>query len=83
MKYIRKLWSRLLISLVGGSFATELLVISTGKGAIRGGSMMLLLIAALIFSILSGIVFFEKYKYYWFDYKESKESREDVLDDDL
>ena len=65
----------MLISFLLGGFTSEVIVISTGNQNVPA-----LFITVLAFIFLSGIVFYEKYKYYFFpDTKE--QHREDILDD--
>lgn len=76
MKYIRKPWARILISLLLGGFFSELMVLKTGHE-----DQPTLIYAALAFLFLQGIVFYDTYKYYFFGNKNHSENRTDILDD--
>ena len=56
MKYLKKTWIRVLVSLFGGGMATELIHISTGDPNRPMTTNPSLLYAVIIFVILSFIV---------------------------
>ena len=56
MKYLKKTWIRVLVSLFGGGMATELIHISTGDPNRPRETNPTLLYAVIIFVILSFIV---------------------------
>lgn len=82
MEYIRKIWTRALISLVLGIASVELYVMCTGNEMIRDIQVINWLPTVVIFLLFTAVVYFEKYSYYFFSPKDSgKENRDDVLDD--
>lgn len=56
MKYLKKIWIRVVVSLIGGGMATELIHISTGDPNRPMTTNPSLLYAVIIFVILSFIV---------------------------
>lgn len=81
MEYIRKIWTRALISLVIGAASVELYVMSTGNEIIRETKVINWLPVVVIFLLLTAIVYFDKYRYYFFPSKDiNKETRDDILD---
>ncbi len=78
MKFIRKIWVRALISLFLGSMCTEIIHISLGEFAAQSASTITWLSSLLLFSLFSLIVWWEKYRPYFFP-KKKKSS--DILDD--
>ena len=84
MKYITKLWSRILISIFSGSVLVELYVINTGNTNVQGSGILIFILAGLVYFFLTAIVYFQRYKYYFFPPKDSKnELGDDILDDEL
>ncbi len=78
MKYIRKIWVRLLISVLAGGMCAELAHIRVGEISEQASTTIMWMSTGIIFGLFSLIVWFEKYRHYYFPKKE-KES--DVLDD--
>ena len=79
MTFIKKIWVRILISLLFGGAVTEILTISTG---ITSYTMVPALIC---FVLLTSLVWFDNYKYYFFPNwgtknKDNKE-KNDILND--
>lgn len=56
MKYVKKTWIRVLVSLIGGGMATEIIHISTGDLNRPMTTNLSLFYAAIIFVILTFIV---------------------------
>lgn len=56
MKYLRKIWIRVVVSLLGGGMAKEIIHISTGDPNRPMTANLTLLYAAIIFGILTLIV---------------------------
>ena len=80
MKYIKKLWARLLISLLFGSAITEVIHIKTGSVS----DAFVMPLAILCFVLLSALVWFDAHKYYFFPNLGSKDKENsDILDDDI
>ncbi len=79
MKYIKKLWVRIIISLLMGGVLVELINVTLGTIPEQSSGLMVLIGAGLTFGFLSLIVWFDKYRYYYFPDKTKEE--EDVLDD--
>lgn len=75
MKIIKKLWIRILLSLLFGGFLTELFHLKTGEVL----NVLLWIGFAISFSILSMIVWLNKYRYYFLP--KEPESENDILDD--
>ena len=81
MKFIKKIWGRILISLILGGFATEIISIKTGT------TYTSLMPAFICFLVLTAWVWFEDYKYYYFpnwgsNNKDAKNNN-DILDDEI
>lgn len=82
MKYIQKLWYRILISILIGAISSELVVVMFGVKLAKGSSGFVGIFTILAFLVLTIMVHFRPYMYYFFgNKKEAKENREDVLDD--
>jgi len=82
MKYIKKFWSRALISVVLASLGSELIFMRTGHPDPKIGSILIWLNAILIFFLFTLIAWFDKYKYYFFPQKDKDdELHEDILGD--
>ena len=59
MKYLQKTWVRILISLLAGGFASEIIHISTGdpnRPSTPGESYFVLIFACIAFFILTSMV---------------------------
>jgi len=80
MKYIKPLFSRLLIGLIGAGMLNEALRLALvgQKGELPG--FFFAVIFVLLFVLMSAYVSWEQYKYYFFPPK-SKDT--DILDDDI
>ncbi len=83
MKYIKKIWVRILISILFGGVFTETIAIITGN------RLNPTIIPTLIcFGFLSAIVWFDYYKYYFFPNwglknKNRNKNNDDILDDGI
>ncbi len=82
MKYIRKLWIRILLSLFLGAFLAELVHVKTGNSSPELSNIILWLGAIVSFSLLSFIVWLDKYRYYFF-LKDSETKTDSKILDDL
>jgi len=59
MMYLRKLWVRVVVSLIGGGIANEILFLSTGdptRPRENGGSEITLIAAVVVFILLTILV---------------------------
>ena len=81
MKYIRKLWVRIVVSLLTGGFAAEFVHVKTGNASPELSNLILVVVGFLMFFLLSTVVWFDKYKYYFFPHWDDKAKEEDILDD--
>ena len=73
-----------MISLVLGAASVELYVMSTGNEAIRALKVINWLPAVVLFLIFTAVVYFDKYRYYFFSSKDAnEETQDDVLDDEF
>jgi len=81
MKYIRKLWVRIILSLLTGAFFAELVHVRTGHQSIEASNLILVIGGMLTFFLLSTLVWFDKYKYYFFPHWDDQAKEEDILDD--
>jgi len=79
MKHIKKIWVRLLLSVLAGGVMAEIVHMKTGNSSPEASNMIVYLGAIIMFSFLSFIVWVEKYRYYFFPEKTNTES--DILDD--
>lgn len=78
MKLIRKIWVRFLISLLLGGMCTELTHIKLGELDPQVSTTVTWMSTLAIFSLFSLIVWWEKYRHYYFP---KKKKTSDILDD--
>jgi hypothetical protein len=57
LKYLKKTWVRVIVSLIGGGMVTEIIHISTGDPNRPMTTNLSLLYAAIIFGILTFIIY--------------------------
>jgi ABC-type Mn2+/Zn2+ transport system permease subunit len=81
MKHLKKIWVRVLISLLFGGVCSEINHIRTGSPSIETSNILVWMGAIITFVILSLIVWFDKYKYYFFPPKDKETEDESILDD--
>ncbi len=79
MKYIRKIWVRILLSGLAGGMLAEIFHIKTGNNSPEISSTIVFIGSLVTFSFLAIIVWIDKYWYYFFPEKAKKGS--DILDD--
>ena len=79
MKYIKKVWLRILISIFSGSILAELFHMKTGNSSNEVSNSIMIITAIIIFCLLTFYVLFDKYKHYYFSDKSSEDN--DILDD--
>lgn len=78
MKYIRKFWVRLLVSIASGGILAEVVHVKFGVIDQQSSAVLVWIGAGITFGILSLVVWIDKYKYYYFPDK----NEEDILDDE-
>ena len=78
MKYIRKLWVRIIFSLFAGGIISELIHIKVGDMTPQSSTLLLWIGAGITFGVLSLIIWIDKYRYYFFPQKNDDE---DILDE--
>lgn len=78
MKYIKKFWIRILLSLLMGGMLAEFVDIKFGDISQQASTLIVWIGAGIGFGFLSLIVWIDKYKYYYFS---SKTEEKDILDD--
>ncbi len=78
MKYIKKVWVRILLSLLMGGMLAEIVHIKLGDISQQTSTTIVWMGAGIAFGFLSLLVWIAKYRYYYFSHKEKEE---DILDD--
>lgn len=80
MTFIKKIWARILISLLFGGAISELIIIKTGNASYSS-----MIPTFICFVVLTAIVWFDNYKYYFFPNWGSKNKKDlennNILDD--
>ena len=82
MQLIKKIWVRVLISLLFGGFVTEIIHIKTGNPT----DVPVMPLAFLSFLLLTALVWLDNYKYYFFPNrysKNDKKNNDDIIDDEI
>jgi len=78
MKFLRKIWVRILLSLFMGGMVAETVHIKFGDIPQQTSTTIVWIGAGIAFGLLSLIVWIEKYRYYYFS---NNNEEENILDD--
>ena len=84
MKYIKSIWRRILISILMASGASALTQMAVESDQGEPSKSLFYLTAIFAFIGLSSIVWYDKYKYFFFPDKAKKDAEDDdILDSDI
>jgi hypothetical protein len=79
MKLVRRIWFRILISLLTGGMLAEIARIRFERISSDSSGTIVWICAIGMFGLLSLIVWIDKYRYYFISFK--KKNDEDIIDD--